>query len=37
MKQISAEGNEQWVAAVDTSGKLYVRLGTPQDIAQRFC
>ena len=32
VKQVSAEGNEQWVVAVDTSGKLFVRLGKPQDL-----
>ena len=32
VKQVSAEGNEQWVVAVDTSGNLFVRLGKPQDL-----
>ena len=27
MKQLSAEGNEEWVVAVDVRGKLYYRTG----------
>ena len=27
-KRLSAEGSEQWVVGVDTSGQLHIRLGT---------
>ena len=27
MKQLSAEGNEEWVVTVDVRGKLYYRTG----------
>ena len=26
-RQLSAEGSEKWVVAVDTSGRLHIRLG----------
>ena len=30
-RQLSAEGSEQWVVAVDVEGDLYFRLGTLSD------